>query len=251
MRSTLLRATPVLLAVVLAGCGDVTMPWTEAPSGSAYAVSPTALTFQAQAGSATPAAQRLNVKVNAGPVYLAVTSSGAATATLTIDSSTQGHVDVTVQPPSFAGTYHGTVTIDGCADSACTTQVAGSPVVVPVTYVVTAAPVTSTTLEASVASLSFQQAAGAADPTPQTITLSLHGGGSSAFYSCIATWDTPLTWITWTPTQGTSLPATVTVSMHGAGLPPGTTRSGGLIFQTVPCGQGLSGVEIPVTFTVQ
>ncbi len=100
----------------------------------------------------------------------------------------------------------------------------------------TTAPV-SAPFAVSTPSLSFQATAGGADPAPQTFTLGLSGGQSSPFYSCIATNDAPISWITWTPSKGCSLPATVQVTMHAAGIAPGTTKSGTLIFQTVPCSQ--------------
>lgn len=253
MRSILLRAAPALLAVVLGGC-DVTTPWTaeSAPAGSgSFGVSPSSLTFQGQAGGATPASQRLDVTLGGGTVYATATAAGAAAgATLTIDSGGQGHVDVSVRPPTTSGTSSGTVTITGCADTACSAQVAGSPVVVPVTYTV-AGLTGPTALQTSPASLAFEQAAGAADPAPQTITLSEQGGGSSAWYSCIGTRDLPLTWIGWTPSTGITLPVTIQVTAHGTGLAAGTTRSGTLILQTVPCGQSATNtISVPVTFTI-
>lgn len=254
MRSAHLRATLALVAAAVSGC-DATLPWTEASTSDAtngsFSVSPASLTFEAPAGGPTPPPQRLDVTLRSGGVYLAVVPAGAAaTANLVIDSSTSGHIDVSVRAPTTKGTYSGTVTVTGCADPQCTAEVDGSPVVVPVTYVVTG--VTGPTALTSVpVSLTFQQAAGAADPAPQTITLSQQGGGSSAWYTCIGTWDTPLTWLTLTPGTGATLPATIQVAVHGAGLAAGTTRSATLYYQTVPCGQTASNAtQVPLTFTV-
>ncbi len=114
----------------------------------------------------------------------------------------------------------------------------------------TTAPV-SAPFVVSPSSLSFQATAGGADPAPQTFTLELSGGQTSPFYSCIATNDAPISWITWTPTKGCTLPTTVQVTMHAAGLPSGTTKSGTLLFQTVPCNQSAQYQgRVPVTFTV-
>jgi hypothetical protein len=85
-------------------------------------------------------------------------------------------VDVSVRAPQAAGEYHGTVTITGCTDEVCTSEVEGSPVVVPVTYEVTGTDA-PTALVASPAPLVFQQAAGDPDPAPQTVALSQRGGG--------------------------------------------------------------------------
>jgi hypothetical protein len=105
---------------------------------------------------------------------------------------------------------------------------------------------------AAPSSLSFRITAGGADPAPQTFTLSLSGGQTSPFYSCIATNDAPISWISWTPTKGCALPVVVQVTMHGAGIPAGSTRTGTLLFQTVPCSQYASFVgRVPVTFTVE
>jgi hypothetical protein len=179
MRSANLRAAPALLAATLAGCG-VTLPWTDESSSSAgdgaFTVSPTALTFHGQAGGATPAAQRLLVTVGAESAYLHVAFDGAAAdAGSVLDSATTAHVDVSVRAPQAAGEYHGTVTITGCADEVCTSEVEGSPVVVPVTYEVTGTDA-PTALVASPAPLVFQQAAGDPDPAPQTVALSQRGG---------------------------------------------------------------------------
>jgi hypothetical protein len=254
MRSANFRAAPALLAATLAGCG-VTLPWTDESSSSvgdgAFTVSPTALTFHGQAGGATPAAQRLLVTVGAESAYIHVAFDGAAAdAVLVLDSATTAHVDVSVRAPQAAGEYHGTVTITGCADEVCTSEVEGSPVVVPVTYDVTGTDA-PTALVASPATLVFQQAAGAPDPAPQTVALSQRGGGTSAWYTCIGTWDTPLTWLTFTPGSGTGLPVTIEVTVHGAGLPAGTTRSASFYYQTVPCGQtSPNTVRVPLTFTI-
>jgi hypothetical protein len=252
MCSLPLRAAPALLAVVLGGC-DVTTPWTteRATAGGAFGVSPASLSFAGQAGGATPGAQRLDVTIGAGAVYLGVTYSGAvANAVVTAGPAGHAQVEVSVRAPNSAGTFSGTVEIAGCADDVCTTQVPGSPVVVPVTYTVTAL-TGPTALQTSPTSLVFAAAAGGADPAPQTITLSEQGGGSSAWYSCIATSDLPLTWVSWTPSTGATLPATIQVSAHGSGLSAGTTRSGTLILQTVPCSQSATNtVSVPITFTI-
>jgi hypothetical protein len=257
MRSALPRATLLLVATaLLAACGDTTLPWTDEPSrssagGGSYTVSPAALAFQGVPGGVTPAAQRLDVTLQSGSVFLGVEFTGAvANAVLAIDSATAAHVNVSVRPPTTAGTYSGTVTIVGCVDASCTAEVAGSPVVVPVTYTITAT-TGATALQITPTTLGFQQVAGGADPAPKTLTLSQQGGGTAAWYTCIGTWDTPLTWLTLSPGTGLSLPATIAVSVHGAGLPAGTTRQATLYYQTVPCGQTASNaVSVPLIFTV-
>lgn len=221
------------------------------PSAGGFSVSPASLSFDAQSGAATPAAQRIDVAVGPAADLRVACSPAIASAVLTHDSATAAHVDVSVRPPLGSSTVTGTVAITGCAGAPCTSDVAGSPAVVPVTY--TIAPASSATaLQADLPSLSFQMVAVGADPAPVTLTLSTAGGVSSRWNSCFATWWAPFTWITWSPSTGTALPADIQVTVHGAGIPAGSQRSGNLRFQTVPCGTSdANAVSVPVTFAVE
>jgi outer membrane protein assembly factor BamB len=65
-------------------------------------------------------------------------------------SSANGAVSLTIQfksPASLGiGTYTDTITVEGCYDSACASQIQGSPQTIKVTYIVQADPVTLTSI---------------------------------------------------------------------------------------------------------
>jgi hypothetical protein len=250
MRSANLRAAPALLAATLAGCG-VTLPWTDESSSSAgdgaFTVSPTALTFHGQAGGATPAAQRLLVTVGAESAYRAraqarprlrdhgargrVRARAPGRGRVPRDGDDHGlhrrglHLGGRGEPRRRAGHVrgHGHRRSDGAR---------GLP--------------RAPRLPAG----RRRPGSGAADGR----ALAARWGGASAWYTCIGTWDTPRTWLTFTPGSGTGLPVTIEVTVHGGGLPAGTTRSASsasFYYQTVPCGQtSPNTVRVPLTFTI-
>ena len=77
-------------------------------------------------------------------VWSRVSASGAAVASGSLNWATErgGPVNVFLRPSRSlgAGTYNGTLRVEICADAQCVTQIAGSPVNIAVTYVVTGTP---------------------------------------------------------------------------------------------------------------
>jgi hypothetical protein len=200
MRSANSCAAPALLAATLAGCG-VTLPWTDessSPAGrGALTVSPAALTFHGQAGEATSAAKRL-----AWPsARNRRTSAWHSTARLrTQCSSSTPRARRTWTCPCARPKRPASVTITGCADESAPRRSRGARSC--------AGHVQSHVYRCSdgVRGLSHDARAPAGGrrcgPAPQTVALSQRCGGTSAWYTCIETWNTPLTWLSFTPGIG-------------------------------------------------
>jgi uncharacterized protein (TIGR03437 family) len=182
--------------------------------------SPGMLAFTVQLGSLTgPAPQTLSITGSTG--LLAYTSI-AATATggswLALQSSagnTPGTINVSVTNYSSLqpGPYSGTVTISSPASN--------SPVVVPVTLTVLAAPgLMASPLQIK---LSQGQTTGS-NPTTQSIQVTAGTGqtsGASIGFSVTATTNKGGNWLSVTPTAATT-PATLTATIDSGGLAVGT-----------------------------
>lgn len=213
MRSPALR---VLLAAALLPACNVTVPWSEgetAPSGvggpSSVSVSPAALSFSAAPGDPTPPAQVLTVSVT-GVVYVDVewTGDAVASASFAMTGAAAGEIRVLPAPTGSApSTRSGTVTVIGCADEACSRQVAGSPISVPVTYEVQAS-----TFHASPSSLTFAYGQGAALPEGQVVSLSDSASGSAAWSVSVIHPTGATGWLRISPGSGT-LPASPMISI--------------------------------------
>jgi hypothetical protein len=226
MPALLKLAAAVAAAAALAGC-DVTLPWSGkagpgggAPSGSSLDVSTSSLTFTATAGGLTPPSQSIQL-ISTGTVYLSVTYSGPV-ASATVDKTT-GTVQVSVGAPTSAGTTTGAVLIHAYADAAGTQEIAGSPRSVSVTYTVSAS-APGSQLAVAPATMSFTAAAGAGPSPAQTLTLSDPNG--------TAPWSTSVTyvgsttgWLSVSPSSGTGLPATPSVTVSFPAATAATTYS--------------------------
>jgi murein DD-endopeptidase MepM/ murein hydrolase activator NlpD len=206
----------------------------------ALSVSPTSLTFSAQQGS-NPASQTLTIS-NTGQGTLTWAASEALSwlvgtpgngtltagqsATITFTANTAG-----LTPASYTGTI--TVAAPGAANS---------PQSVPVSLVVTAAPVPA--LSVSPTSLTFSTQQGS-NPAGQTLTISNTGEGTLTW-----TASEPITWLVGSPGSGTlatGQSATITFTVNTAGLSPASYT--GTITVTAP-GAANSPRNIPVTLTV-
>ena len=197
-------------------------------------VSPATLSFTGQVGGANPASQNLSI-TNTGSGTLSWTASdnqpwlsvsptsGTAPSTATVSVATAG---------LSSGTHNGAITLS--ANGATNT-----PVTVPVTLTVSAAPVP--TIGVSPANLSFTGAMGGANPAPKSLSITNAGGGT---LSWAASDDVP--WLSVSPTSGTA-PSTATVSVTTAGL-SGGTHNGTITLSA--SGASNTPVTVPVTLTV-
>ncbi len=179
-----------------------------APVPGTFSVSPTSLSFSALQGDPAPTSKDLTVTTQAGSsgaVYLSAQMSGIAGATAVLDTTVSpALVHVTMPAPGGTSTS-GTVYVHAWEDAAHLKALPGSPKGIPVTYTVT-----PSQLAASPTSLTFGGPSGVA-PGPQDVSLSDAIG--SASWSSSVWYQNGSGWLTVTPSSGSSLPATATVSI--------------------------------------
>ncbi len=158
-------------------------------------VSPTALTFSAQAGGSSPRAQTINIR-NSGKSVLNYTISDDASwldvspANGSSSGENKGHT-VTVNSSGMAeGNYAATITI---SDPKAT----NNPQRVSVTLQISKQPPPAIAVSRS--SLSFSAQVGGGNPSAQTIGIRNGGSGTLAY---TVTWDA--SWLSVGPTSGSS-----------------------------------------------
>jgi hypothetical protein len=197
------------LLLLLVACSDAT-----GSSGAGLAVSPANLTYSGRSGDTfEPPQQTLTIRASGGSVYLEpVQTAGIAyVASEGQPSADVRTLSIRVPAPSVlsAGVHTGAVDITGCRDVLCTELLPGGPKRVTVSYTIDG-------IAASPNALSFRPS-GSTLPPPQTVSLS---DARSATYAWTAT---PVyspapsqfaqQWMSISPSSGTSLPATITVSV--------------------------------------
>ncbi len=193
---------------------------------------------------ALPAAQVVGLTSTnpVGPLNYTVTtatSNGGSWLIVPGSGQTPSNLQVNATPNLLsAGTYNGTITITA-KDAGTGNPTDNSPQTVNVTLTVTTATITATP-----ASLSFTQAAGGAAPANQTIAVSSSGGAVT--FSAAAATTAGGSWLSVSPQAGTT-PQNLAVSVSAASLSPGTYN--GSITITAPGAAG-SPISIPVTLTV-
>ena len=136
----------VLGLLVLAACGGggSSTPPPPPPPTQSFAVSPSTVTNTFTAGSPTVATVTLTPSLPiTGAVYFGIGNAGGGIdVNATVTANTDGSYTLTVMPlPSLvAGSHKGNFTVTVCADQACNSQLAGSPVTVPFDFEVAAVP---------------------------------------------------------------------------------------------------------------
>ncbi|MFN0170569.1 MAG: BACON domain-containing protein [Bryobacteraceae bacterium] len=198
-------------------------------------VSPTQLTFTAQAGGASPAVQVLSVTgTQAGISFLAtpVYPSGGTVQWMSLlqsGTSTPGTISVTVNPAQLQpGNYSAIVFIS-----------APNVVQVPVTFNVTS----QSPLTVTPATLSFSHQIGSPLPASQNLNIT---STSPLTYNVTVTTQNNVAWLLANPTQG-STPGAVSVGIDPGNLVAGSYQ--GTITLT-PQGQGNTPFQATVTLTV-
>jgi hypothetical protein len=192
------------------------------------------VSFAWQTGQPLPANQQVTVTSSAGSLdYTAAASTDTGGSWLSAlgGGATPSVVDIRCDPTGMsAGTYTGKVTLSSGGAG-------NSPVVIPVTLVVTSA----ITLTASPASLSFNYEAPSASPASQQIRIT-SSGAQTVFSSSIAA-GAP-----WLAVSGdTVTPGALTVSVNPAGLAPGD-YAGTVVIQSDAAAN--NPLEIPVSLHV-
>jgi uncharacterized protein (TIGR03437 family) len=137
-----------------------------------------------------------------------------------------------------AGTYTGTVTVTASGPGGA--AVANSPIAIPVKLVVTAV-----SLTVSNSDLSFEQTLGG--PLPATQSVALGSTGQTLNYTAVANSNSSVNWLAVSPASGTT-GGSLTVSVDGTQLIPGTTYNGTIVV-TAP-GAGNSPYTINVHLKV-
>jgi hypothetical protein len=197
----------------------------------AIGASPISLSFTVQQGGGNPTAQTLTIR-NAGGGTLSWSASDSTT-WLSLSSASgigTGTVMVSVATGTLtAGSYSGTVMLSATG---------ASSVIVPVTFIVTAAPVPPA-IGASPTSLSFTATQGGANPAAQTVSISNTGGGSLSWSA-----SDNAAWLALSPASGTgngAMTLTATTGTLTVGSYSGTVTMSAI---------GAAPVSVPVTFTV-
>jgi hypothetical protein len=207
------------LGVMLAGCGGEGSGSTPPSSSLSFSVAPSSLSFSGVGGDTLePPAQRITIQGSGGTVYLELAYAGIAYEATPLQlSGTTATATVRVPSPKIAGagTHTGTVTIRGYEYPFGGTEVAGSPKQANVTYTVSG-------LAASPSLLVFNQTAGSF-PAAQSVTLSLSpaatdGWSAAIEYVPISGLTVP-NWLQVSPLGGSTLPATLSVSVVAQGQP--------------------------------
>ena len=179
------------------------------PPPATLSVSPASLTFSGVAGGASPAAKTLSI-ANTGGGTLTFTAGDDAAWLSESPAGGTAPQDVSVSVDTSglsAGTYTGTITIDGGS-------ISGSPKTIPVTLTLT--PPSPPVLAVSPGSLTYTAVQGGAAPAAQSLSVTNTGSGTLSY---TATDDQP--WLSETGASGTA-PGTVSVSADPSGLAAGT-----------------------------
>lgn len=216
----------------------VTYVVTAPPIPGSFSVSPTSLSFAANQGDGAPPSQDVTVTTqpgSSGAVYLSVASSGISGATAVLDASVSPPVvHVTMPAPGTSGSGH--VYVYAYEDAAHARALPGSPKDVAVTYTVT-----PSEFAAAPSSLTFTAPSGMTPPA-QEVNLSDTALGSAGWTSSVA-YVGSSGWLSASPTAGTGLPATATVSVTPPTYPD--TYHGQVAFTA----RGVTRI-VPVTLTV-
>jgi hypothetical protein len=203
------------------------------PGPPAIGMSPTSLSFTAQQGGSNPAAQTVTISNTGVGTLNWCASDNAAWLSLSPASGTgAGAMTANVAPGALpVGSYTGAVTLSGGAGV--------TPVTVPVTFIVTPAPVPPA-IGMSPTSLSFTAQQGGSNPAAQTVTISNTGGGT-------LTWSASdnAAWLSLSPASGAG-PGAMTANVAPGALPVGSYTGA----VTLSGGAGVTPVTVPVTFTV-
>jgi trimeric autotransporter adhesin len=221
----------------------LTVPVSLTVTSATMTVAPTSLSFTQTLGGAAPAAKNFTVSTDSTPIIFTTSvttaqGSGWLVATApntTATTASLATVAVTVNGAGLTpGTYNGTVTV-----TSTTAGTSGSPVNIPVTFVVTPG-----TLAVDRTTLSFNQAQGG--PPPQSLAINVTGTPGALAYTAAVSTTNGGDWLTITPAAGTTN-SPIQVGVANNGLPAGTYQ--GVVTITSPGATG-SPLTVKVTLTV-
>ncbi len=248
------------ITTATSGTGDATMSWAAAANTSANArtatititpqggtpltftviqaalsgtitAMPSTLSFSYQQLGSTPAAAQVTLNASVGGLPFTTSVIGSWLSVMSNTGTTPGVLTVSVNPSGLAvGTYQGAVLVTSAAAT-------NNPVSIPVTFIVSAAPVLTSAPNA----LSFSYQQNGSLPGSQNLTIG--ASGSSLDYTIAPNPDAP--WIT--AAGAGPAPATITVSVNPAGLAPGTYQGN---VSLISPASGNSPFVVPVSLIV-
>ena len=146
----------------------------------------------------------MDVTVNSGTVFIVTSQTGSGfTHSFVITGGTSGRITITPDAPNTAGSFSGTITVQGCSTQICgpLNNVPGSPKTINVSYTVAG----SQTLSVSPPTIDFNAAVNET-PASQNVTLSLSSGSLTWSHSIAYTLGTG-GWLTVNPLSGTLNPS--------------------------------------------
>lgn len=243
-----LSALLLVAVAALSSCGGDSNPGASYPPGVLNLWSPSdgrpaqtaSVTFTAVQGSSQPSQRSASIDWTSD-VYVTTSQMGPMFSSTLNDNGSSGYVLITPAAPGDAGTYTGTITINGCSRASLgpCNHVANSPKTINVTYNVLGLSVTP-------AQLNFSSTG--ASPPPQTATLSANAGAPA--YTWQVTYSPSVaSWLDITPSGGTPDlshgPQAVTLNVNPAGLAAGVYSA--IVRFTSASNYGTS---MPVTLTV-
>ena len=219
------------------------------------------MAFPFQIGQAAPASQTLKITSSTGTPLNYTASTTATTcgnnwlllnnSTSPMTGVTDGAVSISIATAGLsAGTCSGSINITAIIASTGVPAV-NSPLSIPVTLTVAATPMLVTLPSA----LSFSAPVGGQSPAPQTVTLSSTSGTDVLNYTItgVSQGGAPATWLSASPTSGTSSTSNVvSVFVFSGSLPAGTYNGTVTLAATTAAGAAVanSPIVIPVSLQV-
>ncbi|MDM4770584.1 hypothetical protein [Solimonas sp. SE-A11] len=203
--ASLLAATLLAACGSGAGSGDANLAKDLGSDAPRLALETRAIRFHAPANGATPAAAVISGAMSrqASPLFLSIEHGETAIAGVDlprIDGLQASGQVIPRHPLSLGeGVHRDSIVLRACADSDCTRQYPGSPVTIPVEYVV-GIPVTPGRVRVETVE--------GRSPPPQALRLDYHGG-SASWSSRVDYQGASGGWLSVSPANGGSLPATL------------------------------------------
>jgi hypothetical protein len=231
-----LSLAPLLALAAATACGGGGDPEPPPPPAPRLVVSPAPpiLEFSTVQGDPAPPAQLVGI-TNGGGGTLAWTASTGGATWLHLDATSgtaPSSLAVSVDAAGLApGPYSGELVLTAAGAT-------GSPKIVAVSLTVLKPP----TFASSLPALAFAAIAGGAAPTPRTLGITNDGAGTLSFTAATTGGD----WLSIDTTSGTA-PASLAISVDGAGLAPGEYTGSVVLGST---GAANSPFSVAVTFTV-
>ena len=211
------------------------------PAAQRLTLSTNQLNFAAATNGA-PIGQEISGTISGSPqavyVTIAHTTEGIASVSQPTITNERATSYVTPRYPSGLqqGVYQDTITVTACPNQACTTQFAGSPQTVNVTYIVGIA--------ANMSTVTAQVIEGRS-PAPQTLELRYFGG--AAPWSAAPTYSSGNGWLTIQQSSTTDLPASASLAF----APLVTGNYAASLRVSVAPGTNRAAIrDIPVIYTV-